>query len=361
MERQHKEAVGSATADANILRLLDGTELTGYPKEQPISPEDNGLWLDTTGRHLVSTGKEVEAMSGDGDNDDEALFAENAFRLLDNRNRIMSDSRMFLAPVRLANSRCLVDASGIVSPLLGAYLEWWLNCGSAIVDSHRNEPWLVYSLTGSPLTGSNHCCIVNQSGQTDITKIDCYHDSRKEFVAINRRYRKARRLYQAYTLREVVERLATESDDRSLERVIFLQQHEINTLRRKMEEAEATHRRKREALLTALFDQKTDQLRRWQTLSLRMEELQKQQLTDMEEQKRQLRRQLRSGELSNVDYQRQLTPLKNDIFLQKMKIGSVRLRMLAKILPVVDMDHFENLYSIEEVEAYLRRKDSEAD
>ena len=51
------------------------------------------------------------------------LFLNNAFLFLKNKDRIMSDSRMFLCPVPIQNELAYTGTSGFHHPALGVYLE----------------------------------------------------------------------------------------------------------------------------------------------------------------------------------------------------------------------------------------------
>ena len=62
----------------------------------------------------------------------------------------MSDSRMFLCPVPIQNGMAYTGTSGFQRPTLGVYLEWWLNCESAMVCEEHGTEKLVYQIAGSP-------------------------------------------------------------------------------------------------------------------------------------------------------------------------------------------------------------------
>ena len=81
--------------------LLDGSILEGYPVACLSIPESNELQLDTTGQYLsldhkpekTSKEKEKERQRG------HSLFYENVPLFLANTDRILGDSRLFLAVV----------------------------------------------------------------------------------------------------------------------------------------------------------------------------------------------------------------------------------------------------------------------
>ena len=81
------------------IQLLDGRVLDCYPLEQPQDEVDNQLSLDTTGVYLsLKRPNKANTVEDDRDDDEkelEKLFLDNAFVFLENRERILSDSRMF--------------------------------------------------------------------------------------------------------------------------------------------------------------------------------------------------------------------------------------------------------------------------
>lgn len=91
----------------NSFELLDGSILEGYPVACPSIPESNELQLDTTGQYLsldhkpekTSKEKEKERQRG------HSLFYENIPLFLANTDRILGDSRLFLAVVGAEWSR----------------------------------------------------------------------------------------------------------------------------------------------------------------------------------------------------------------------------------------------------------------
>ena len=196
------------------IQLLNGTVLDGYPLEQPEAEVDNDLELDATGTYLA-VGKSPKKTAAIPTSDEKRqkegrLFLQNAFLFLQHRDRIMSDSRMFLCPVPIQSGLAYTGTSGFERPTLGVYIEWWLGCESATVCKKDNTKWLVYLMSGSPMTGSNSCGIVNDDGKTVFESISGFRQAWSSFMKINHRYDEAKSLYQAFTMEEVVEKLKEE-------------------------------------------------------------------------------------------------------------------------------------------------------
>ena len=192
------------------IALLDGHELPCYPKEEPDTPIDNSMKFDTSGQYLT-IGRKKPAVRPVPPEEKRAvkLFTDHAFFFLNHRERILSDSHMFLAPVAVNNHLAYFGTSGFQNPTLGVYLEWWLICEHAAIKGDTpDECWLVYFIAGSPLSGANSCGIVNPQGECKTTNLGgAFPKVWQSFVKINTRYDKAKASYEAYTLEEVVELL----------------------------------------------------------------------------------------------------------------------------------------------------------
>lgn len=185
------------------IQLLNGTVLDCYPLEQlAAAPRSDAE-------------KEEE----------ERLFLSNAFRFLQYRDRIMSDSRMFLCPVPIQSNIAYTGISGFHYPTLGVYIEWWVNCERASLYEENGAKQLVYHIAGSPLSGCNRCGIVDANGKTELQSIASFISLWPTFMDINCRYNEAKDWYQAYTLKQVVEILDKENlylnDDKEME-ILFL-------------------------------------------------------------------------------------------------------------------------------------------
>ena len=193
------------------MTLLNGTVLDCYPLKHPEVRVDNEVKLDTTGKYLTigrSKRRRVTEPQFDEEREKEKkLFLNNVFLFLQNKDRIMSDSRMFLCPVPIQNGLAYTGTAGFNHPTLGVYLEWWLSCEKASILKVDKTNWLVYFISGSPLSGANKCGIVNEKGEIDSESLYPFSPIWTSFTSINKRYDEAKSLYQAYTLEEVVKKL----------------------------------------------------------------------------------------------------------------------------------------------------------
>ena len=195
------------------ITLLDGRELPIYLKsDRPSEVAPDTLKLDTTGRYL-KIGNRKEEYSQDDAREIERqfnhhLFTENAWFLLAHAEEIFSDSRMFLATVKVQNGLAYTGRSGFRCPTIGIYLEWWLNYQEAATDAKGN---LVWYISGSPLSGRNCCSSVTPEGKhVRIAQRTSFGSIWSSFVEVNTRYTEAKQLAEAYSLEEVLLKLRGE-------------------------------------------------------------------------------------------------------------------------------------------------------
>ena len=139
------------------------------------------------------------------------LFLKEAFFLYEHRDAVYADSRMFLTPLPFDNNLAYTGTSGLRNATLGVYLEWWDNCERAILKDKGEVTALTYFIAGSPLSGSNHCNVVNRRGESkSIVFNSPFTEIWGSFMRINQRYTEAKQIYQAYSLEETVAKLRGE-------------------------------------------------------------------------------------------------------------------------------------------------------
>lgn len=209
----YSEASG-VNADENKITLLNGTELECYPKPvQPKFIKEDNLKLDTTGEYFGLKHKRPKPEEKTDNKDpysDKRFFLDHAFFFYQNADRILKDSRMFLAPVSIQQGIAYTGTSGLNYPTLGIFLEWWICCHSNVTTNEKGEDALTFSFAGSPLSGSNNCTRIYPDGN-----LESYHHSSfgplwGSFMRINRRYTEAKQRYEAYSLPEVYDKLMSE-------------------------------------------------------------------------------------------------------------------------------------------------------
>lgn len=200
----------------NSITLLNGAVLECFPKEAPqtkFTPDK--MQLDTTGVYLSIGNKRCKPQPKTTEEFEQRkkLFTDNAFYLLAHSERIMRDSRMFLAPVAVQNGLAYTGTSGFHNPTLGIYLEWWNECSTALRTDKDGNRSIVFYLAGSPLTGVNQCAEVYEDGRIESIQVSSFRNHWRPFTATNTRYDEAKHVYQAYTLEQVLEILHAEDGD----------------------------------------------------------------------------------------------------------------------------------------------------
>lgn len=215
----------------NGIKLYCGRVIEGYPK-QAISPEESGeiLGIDTTGEYF-GIGKKSNK-PGKRINPEEKrlekLFTDNAFLILANRERILSDSRLLLTPTVVDNH--LAYSGRFPVATLGTYIEWWLNTPQSILFGENDEMSLIWYIAGSPLSGSNMCSQVYENGRTENIAVKSFIKLWPIFAKILANYAEAKRLYQAYTLPEAIDILKQETSEENYANSIkdFYHQAKLN-------------------------------------------------------------------------------------------------------------------------------------
>ena len=169
---------------------MNGAVIECYPKETPQTDfADDKMKLDTTGVYLNVGNKSCKPQPKPTEETErqKKLFTDHAFFLLAHRERIMRDSRMFLAPVAVQNGLAYMGTSGFNAPTVGIYLEWWAACANAMrIDKDGNRS-LVFHLAGSPLSGANYCSEVYEDGRIEQIHLSSFSSCWKPFTAINTR------------------------------------------------------------------------------------------------------------------------------------------------------------------------------
>lgn len=206
----------------NSITLMNGAVLECFPKEsQPCDIESDKMQLDATGKYLSIDNKKPYKRKAKAQIDpteeleqqQKKLFTDNAFYLLAHSERIMRDSRMFLAPVAVHNGLAYTGTSGFRNPTIGIYLEWWNECARTLRTDDEGNRSLIFHLAGSPLSGSNCCAEVYEDGRIESVSVRSFIDFWPPFMAINQRYTEAKDMHQAYTLQQVLDILHAEDSE----------------------------------------------------------------------------------------------------------------------------------------------------
>lgn len=296
------------------MQLLDGRVLDCYQPSGQIYKVENELRLDMAGEFL-SVGKpqhmakktEIDEVK----KNELKLFTDNAFLFLDNRERILSDSRMFLCPVQVQSGIAYTGTRGFNRPTLGIYLEWWKYCAAASVLEENDEEWLVYQIAGSPMSGSNRCGLINPFGETKTKQVLSFINLWPLFMKINCRYDDAKERYAAYTLGQVLSILENEGcmdGDKQAKHIPFLEQVNYG-LRKRIGHLDKYVNKMRERMHQVLIMSKVNELGDFMSEYQKRENAKNRRLADIQAKRIELRKQLRKGIIDNLQYQREWMPL----------------------------------------------------
>lgn len=85
--------------------------------------------------------------------DEKQLFAESAWLLFNNRERILADPRMAYAPIDMQNGLMYFGSKAFEGATIGVYVEWWQTCEQTIVKDACGQQGLIVRFGGSPLSG----------------------------------------------------------------------------------------------------------------------------------------------------------------------------------------------------------------
>lgn len=295
----------------NGIVLMDNTVLQCFPKE--ASPAE-----------FNASKPNIEDSTAQ-----QQLFVDNAYYLLAHRDRIMRDSRMFLAPVAVLNGLAFLGPIGFKSPTIGVYLEWWENCMGAVrIENGRRS--LVYKLVGSPLSGNNRCGEVFEDGTTNVVTLMPFNVHWRPFVDINTRYTEAKRAYQAYSLQEVLDILHSEDEDKtSYARNInqyfnqYFMHHELRILRERVKEFESRSSEYYQKYQEILVLHNEANLRKacmeYKSFEIDINS----EIERLKAQKQRMKKELRLGLLDNISYQRKVMPLNKCIDELAAKLKSM--------------------------------------
>lgn len=340
----------------NSITLMNGAVLECFPKE---SNQDDfvpdKMKLDATGKYLSLGNKPCKPQTRTSEEFErqKKLFTDNAFYLLAHQERIMRDSRMFLAPIAVQNGLAYTGTSGFNAPTLGIYLEWWNECPKALRTDKDGNRCLVFHLAGSPLSGTNHCAEVFEDGRIEPIQVSSFISHWQPFVNINTQYDEAKHIYQAYTLEQVLEILHAEDGDGwdySSEIKERFMQSEINELKKKVERLtkesdkwysmyKDTYMKYKDAEISEAFS----------TFQSFREECEAQ-INSIKMRKRALKAELKSGRMDNIAYQHTLTPLNKQIRDLEFKISTKKYELINKYLS-------EGI-SVDTIESYMNKKNN---
>ena len=229
-----KQNPASEAPKCATITLLDGRELPVILRpEQPAEVRPDDLALDITGQYLSIGNKrhKKSRRSNKKISIEEAkeryyrqLFIENVHLFLDESDKILSDGRLFFAPVHVPNHLAYTGTSGFQNPTIGVYLQWWLHAPEASFDENENPIWFI---SGSPLSGAHACSAVNKNCECVKAQLKGdFLNVWRSFKEINQELTEAKQRCEAYTFEEALIQLRGQEYAGYMEKVLhkFLQE-----------------------------------------------------------------------------------------------------------------------------------------
>lgn len=190
--------------------LMDGRTIDCFPMpdKSDANCSEHIVSLDKTSEYFIHKRPALAPSDTHSDTEKEKenreLFLQNAFFLLSMKDRILSDSRLFLTKVPIINGLAYSGTSGFQHVTLGAYIEWWSNFSEVNFTDENGKQYLVCKVSGSPLSGSNICTVATKDGEYTHAHLKSFLPVWTSLMAVNTRYTEAKQIYQAYTLREAI-------------------------------------------------------------------------------------------------------------------------------------------------------------
>lgn len=177
MEKARKEMIKAMRANDGTftVTLRNGQKMICFPKKD-TSPE------------------QFKWISGFKDAKEFELLQHNAHFILEHKDLVFADSRIFFAPVNIQSGAAYIGA--FRKPTLGTYVEWWVE---------RGNDELALFVSGSPLSGANVSKAVNKNGKlVDLKPNGIFSNLIKEFNTMHRQYDDIRDDVDAYALSEAI-------------------------------------------------------------------------------------------------------------------------------------------------------------
>ena len=261
--------------------------------------------------------------------EDKVRFIKNAFFFLAHKERILTDSRMFLCPVP-------IESIGFADSTLGIYLQWWETCAGAMFTDKKGRRGLLYKLSGSSLSGHNIADVVHEDGTTKNVELHPFKDYRNSFIHINNIYKSAKQKYQAYSLQQVLDILDHEEEgDHDYAHAINeqFQSQEINVLNERVHHLNARIEMLEHSLSNARQELREEKLLHFYDRYKDLEMHIFSKVEQLLQQKRDLKMALRRGDYTNQVYERQVNDITKRINEAEEELEKFKSEEINRVFP----------------------------
>jgi hypothetical protein len=202
---------------------------------------------------------------------------------------------------------------------------------------------LVYHLAGSPLSGMNKCGAVREDGTQELVTLSSFGAHWGPFMKLNQRYAQAKPLYQHYTLQQVLDILHQEDNGNTdcwLALDAIFMKREIDKLNQRIEQISKQCDTWREKYESTLVRYNIEKMRQVYADCEAFDADVTKEIDAIREQKKRIKASLKAGQIDNVTYQRQLTPMKTRIADLLLTISHYKYRKTSDTFPdETDIDY----------------------
>jgi len=319
---------------------LDGRMLDCFPMATHRVAINNGQQSATMGECLRTKTMRWKDKENERSKDLEKLFTDNAFYLLAHKDRIMSDSRMFLCQVEVRSGLYYTGTSGFKNPTIGVYLEWWNLCDNAMQKDEHDEIRLVYYLSGSPMSGRNNSAVVYGNGRTEKVSLASFKSYWPLFIDINSRYENAKKSYQAYSLQQVLDILHQEDEGNSDYACTIeteMMKKEVMRLSSQLEQTVRERNLWHEKYNQLMLQYKDKEVRQLYSDYMALEKRNKAEIEQLKQKRLQIRFEFKNGNITNLQYQPLVTPINKRKEHLEMELELYKIQRVRELFPDSDI------------------------
>ena len=314
--KQTENQKDSALLPDNTMQLLDGRFLPLYPREEKGCETNNEMYITSIKPYqsLKEQNKHLSTSEDDTPKDELQFFLDNVFFFVAHAEDILSDSRLFLAPVPVLCGLPFIGRNPFRYATLGVYIEWWMHNGFAVHKDERDKVSFIWALCGSPMTGSNRCAMVDENGLSTKITVGDFSKHVRSFRRINQRYHECKSLALSYSLRQVKDVLQNRHGSNYINSAYRNGLNWQNNwlINSKRELLDTIHDRNNR-LMHHQMDAHAQELEKLVTQYLEMVEKDDKESATLQNKIREAKQKLKLGEISNVEYQQYISPMKREL------------------------------------------------
>lgn len=264
--------------------------------------------------------------------EDMEYFLKYAFFFFANRERIYSDSRLFLSRVPVSIGLGCIDDHNTT---LGGYLEMWEHSKDSVTCDKDGNIAFLFDAVGSPLSGSCVLSVVNEEGKRSIIRTGHLTQYLKMLGNAHNRYMKLRANSWAYSIKQVYDILkAEDSGDNRYEPLLRTNtlQLQVRLLAKRQKQIVKENAELKKELHETRLLMKKDEILAFANSKNEYEDLMKEELEDLHKKCLALKREY-AGRHATKEFQQLYVPLKQKEREMRTNIEEEFLAGLRKIWP----------------------------